>query len=190
MATPSNGIKVERSSRIVTPKARASYPHVFKPSAFQGEGEPKFSINLLVPKTNDEFIKNLRGLQDAATKALYPPTKKPQNFEVWGITDGDETDDSAAAGCWVIKASNKSRPAIVDKDAVQIIDELEVYGGCYVRANINAKAYGTASKGGVTLELNVVQKIADGEAFGGAAAVKAKALEEMGAYEEELAEEF
>lgn len=189
MATPSNGIKVERSSRIVTPKARASYPHVFKPSAFQGEGEPKFSINLLVPKTNDEFIKNLRGLQDAATKALYP-TKKPQNFEVWGITDGDETDDSAAAGCWVIKASNKSRPAIVDKDAVQIIDELEVYGGCYVRANINAKAYGTASKGGVTLELNVVQKIADGEAFGGAAAVKAKALEEMGAYEEELAEEF
>lgn len=194
MATPTNGIKVTRSARLVSPKGRCSYPHVFKPSAFQGEGEAKYSVQLLLPKAGAaDFIAKVKAAQEAALKELYP-TKRPQNLEVWGIEDGDEkvTAEGAAVapGNWIIKASNKSRPAVIDAQGGEIIDELEVYGGCYFRFNINAKAYGTPAKGGVSLELNVVQKLADGEAFGGAKAVVQKALAEMGAYEEETAEEF
>ena len=96
---------------------------------------------------------------------------------------GDEVDDPAAKGNWVIKASNKQRPRIVDANSAEILDELEVYGGCYVRASLNAKAYGTSQKGGVTLELNVVQKVADGTPFGGAAKAMTDAVNELGAYE-------
>ena len=177
-------IQVTRSARINTPKARASYPHVFKPTAFQNEGEPKYSLTMLVPKEEKEFMVNLRALQDAAVKELYP-SKAPANFERWGVADGDEADDETTAGCWIIKASNKSKPMAVDSGGTQILDELEIYGGCYVRASINAKAYGTNAKGGVTFELNVVQKVGDGEPFGGAAKAMKAAAEELGAYQEE-----
>ena len=84
MATAAK-IQVTRSSRVNSPKARASYPHIFKPTAFQGEGDPKYSISLLVPKAEKKFIEELRAAQDAAVKELYP-TKVPTNFERWGIT--------------------------------------------------------------------------------------------------------
>jgi hypothetical protein len=51
---------------------------------------------------------------------------------------------------------------------------------------IQAKAYGTPAKGGVTLELLVVQKVADGEPFGGVAKSMAAAKDELGAYAEEF----
>lgn len=182
MAAPANSIKVTRSDRVILPKSRLSYPHVFKPSSFQGEGEAKYSASFLLPKSEVDAYKALRAAQDAATNELYG-AKKPQNFEVWGISDGDESEDPAATGCWIVKGSNKTKPKTIDAKGVEIIDELEVYGGCYARASMQAKAYGTPAKGGVTLELLVVQKIADGEPFGGAAkAIKASA-DELGAYE-------
>lgn len=176
-------IRVERSERITVPKSRASYPHLFKPTAFQGEGEPKYSVSFLVPKSEAEFIARLRAAQDAAVKALYG-AKKPGNFETWGITDGDDGEDEAATGCWIVKASNKQKPRVVDSTGQDILDELDVYGGCYARASIVAKAYGSSNKGGVTLELLVFQKVADGPAFGGAAKAMSAAVEELGAYEE------
>ena len=179
--------KVARSARINMPKARLSYPHIFKPTAFNNEGEPKYSASFFVPKSEKEFIKNLRSLQDAAANELYP-TKRPQNWEQWGISDGDETDDEAQKGCWVIKASNKSKPRVVDGKGADILDEVEVYGGSYCRASICAKAYGSTNKGGVTLELLVVQKVGDGEPFSGAAKAINSAVDELGAYEE--SEEF
>jgi len=182
--TPS--IKVTRSDRINLPKSLLSYPHVFKPTAFQGEGEPKFSASFYVPKSEKDFIKALKDRQAAAIKELYGD-KKPQNFEHWGIADGDDTEDAAAKGCWIVKASNKTKPKVVDARGTDILDELEVYGGCYARASVQAKAYGTGAKGGVTLELLVVQKVGDGTPFGGAAKAMSAAVDELGAYEDQEA---
>jgi hypothetical protein len=182
-------IQVKRSDRIISPKGRCSYPHLFKPSAFQGEGEPKFSVALLIDKKasgTKEFIAKIKAAQESALKELYNG-KLPQNLERWGISDGDESEDATAKGNYVIKASSKNRPAIIDGQGTEILTETDVYGGCYGRINFCAKAYGTTAKGGVTLELNVFQKIGDGEAFGGAEKAKQQALAEMGAYEEEEA---
>jgi hypothetical protein len=187
MANPTSGIKVTRSERLVSPKGRCSYPHLFKPSAFQGEGEPKFSVALLLPKaTSKDFIAKVKAAQEAALTELYGK-KLPQNLERWGVTDGDDSEDPNMAGNWIIKGSSKNRPAVIDATGTEILDEMAIYGGCYGRVNVCAKAYGTAAKGGVTLELNVFQKIADGEAFGGAEKAKQSALAEMGAYDEEEA---
>jgi len=178
-------VKVTRSERVIVPKARLSYPHVFKPTAFQGEGEPKFSASFLVPKSDKEFYKLITAAQEAAVKELYG-AKKPQNFETWGVQDGDKLEDEAANGHWVVKASNKAKPKVVDAQGTAILDEVDVYGGCYVRGVVNAKAYGTAAKGGVTLELLVVQKVGDGEPFSGAAKAMSAAVEDLGEYAEEF----
>lgn len=181
--TNATGIKVERSKRINTPKGRISYPHVFTPTSFQGQGDAKYSVSLLIPKTEKTFEAELKAAQEAATDALYP-TKKPTNFEVWGLSDGDDSTDPAAAGCWILKASNKAKPRVVDAQGQDVLDPLEIYGGAYGRLSINCKAYGTSSKGGVSVELNVVQKVADGTAFGGAAKAQNDAVNELGAYTE------
>ena len=59
MAT--NSIKVERSARFITPKARASYPHLFTPQAFE-DGEPKFQLTAMIKKDDigNAFIDLLR----------------------------------------------------------------------------------------------------------------------------------
>lgn len=179
MATQAQ-IKVERSARIISPKARASYPTLFVPRAFNETTEPKFSITLMVPKNavGQAFVDQIERAQADAVKAIWG-NKPPKNLEVWGVTDGDEDKDASMAGFWLVKASNKIRPAVVDLDRQQILDESEVYGGCYVRASICAKSYGTSSKGGVTLELVAVQKLEDGEPFGGAEKAKAQAVDEF-----------
>lgn len=178
MAT--NSIKVERSARFITPKARASYPHLFTPKAFEEGAEAKYQLTCMIEKgdVGDAFIKLIKDKQEDALRALYGK-KMPANLDRYGVNDGDAHDDPEMHGHWLVKATNKARPAVVDADKTEVIDKATVYGGCYVRANICAKAYGTASKGGVALELVAVQFVGDGEPFSAAARATAAAADEF-----------
>ncbi len=177
MAT--NSIKVERSSRFITPKARASYPHLFTPKAFE-DGEPKYQLTCMIEKgaAGDAFIASLKEKQEEALKALYGK-KMPANLDRYGVNDGDDNEDPEMHGHWLVKATNKAKPAVVDTDKSEIIDKAVIYGGCYVRANVCAKAYGTPSKGGVSLELVAVQFVGDGEPFSAAARAAIAAADEF-----------
>lgn len=181
MATPAkSAVKVERSARMITPVGRASYPHAMVAHSFDGQAEAKFSCSVLLVKSpaNDAFVEKLRELQQSAVDALYPK-KAPANLEWWGIADGDDTDDPTSDGCWVIKGANKTAPAVIDTFKNPIDDDGAIYGGCDIRMSICAKAYGTATKGGVTFELVAVQKVADNTPFGGAAKAKIDAVNEF-----------
>jgi hypothetical protein len=173
-------IKIGRSGRYVTPEGRLSYPNVLEPTSYQGN-DPKYSCSILLDKQDDgteETIAKLEELQEEATAIIYPD-KKPRNFERWGIVDGDELDDENMHGHWIIKASNKAKPAVVDADKNEILDGNEVYGGCFGRINIAGKAYGNKTQGGVTFELLACQVTKDGPAFGGAQAAIQAAKDEF-----------
>ena len=174
-------ILVERSARIVSPKARASYPTLFVPRAFDSNSEAKYSITLMVPKgaEGDAFKAKVEELQGDALALLVKGKKLPANVERWGITDGDDSDDEAAHDHWLFKCSSKVRPAVIDQNKEPIVDSDVVYGGCYVRGNFCAKAYGSAAKAGVALELVAVQMVGDGEPFGGAGKARAQAMDEF-----------
>lgn len=178
MAT--SAIKVERSARVVSPRGRASYPTLFAPRAFNETSEAKYSISLMVPKNaeGEEYVKKLTEARNSAIKTLIG-AKKPGNLELWGISDGDESDDPDMHGHYLVKASNKTRPAVVSLDKEPIEDEDSVYGGCFVRISVCAKAYGTPSKCGCSLELVAVQKVADGDPFSSAAKAKIAAVDEF-----------
>lgn len=179
-------INVFRSTRIVTPVGRASYPNLFKPKAFDDNSEPKFSCGVIIKKDKMglEFMDRLTKLREAALSELYPK-KRPSAIEYWGVTDCDEPEfdakgmEEVTKGCWIIKASCKNRPGAVDFDKQEIMDEATIYGGCDLRMNVCAKAYGTPARGGVTLELVSVQFIGDNDPFGGAAAAVAASISEF-----------
>ena len=168
MAKSSNDNAAKRE--VLTRKFRVSFPKVFKPEAF-GASAPKYSIVMLFPKTSD--MKELKAAIEWAAIDFFgaDKTKWPKNF-LNPIKDGDEKSDMQGyAGHWVVNASSneKFRPGVIDSDGKTPLTEEDqlFYAGCYARAKLFASGYDYLGKKGVTLRLQGVQKLAEGERFSG-----------------------
>lgn len=159
-------------TKVVTGPVRLSYCHLFEPfSSFEGQ-DPKYSTVILVPKSDTKTVAAIQKAQKAALelgKAGKFGGSIPKN---WKNTfhDGDEEADldknPEYAGHWYMTVSNKTRPGIVDQQVNPIMDQTEVYSGCYARVSINAFPFNSSGSKGVSFGLNHVQKLKDGEPFG------------------------
>ena len=58
------------------------------------------------------------------------------------------------------------RPGIVDKSVKPILDQTELYSGCYGRASISFYAFNQNGNKGIACGLQNLQKLADGEPLG------------------------
>ena len=164
---------VAQPTKVVTGTVRLSYAHLFEPFSFNDDQEPKYSVVLLIPKSDKATIKKIKAAQKAALeqgKSSKFNGKIPTN---WSNTlrDGDEEkdleDNPEFAGHYFMTVSAKTRPGIVDRNVQPILDSTEVYSGCYARASINAFPYSVSGNKGVSFGLNHIQKIKDGEPLGG-----------------------
>lgn len=168
------------STNVTTGKVRLSYANLFKPRAAQPGQEEKFSVTILLPKTDVETKQRI----DAAIEAA----KQKGASDKWGgvippivqipIHDGDGVKPSdgmpfpdECKGHWVFTASSKAEypPEVVDQQLNPIINQSDIYSGCYARVNINFFPYAFGGKKGVGCGLGPVQKVADGEPLGGGA---------------------
>jgi hypothetical protein len=125
---------------------------------------------MLFPKTADLSAMNACIKAGMVSKFGVDEKKWPKGW-ISPIKDGDEKSDQPGyAGHWVVLASSSKdyRPGVVDKDRQPITEEDQTfYAGCYARAQIFASGYDYLGKRGVTLRLQNVQKLADGERFSG-----------------------
>lgn len=175
------------ATKVITGKVRLSYVHLFEPYSGADGQEPKFSVALLIPKSDKATIKKLRAAQQAALEAGKDKRfggKIPKNWSDT-IHDGDEEADLEKnpeyEGHWYLSVSSKTRPGIVDRDVQPILDSTEVYSGCYARVSLNAFPYSVSGKKGVSFGLNHVQKLADGDFLGG----RSKAEDDFDALDDE-----
>ncbi len=160
---------------ITTGKVRASYVHIFQPRASDNGGEPKYSVTLLIPKTDTNTINSIyaeieRAKQEGAQKAFngnIPPQCRTPLYDGDGYRPSGEAFGEECKGCMVITASAKQQPVIVGLDMQNILNPADVYSGCYIRANINFFAYNSNGNKGIGCGLNAVQKIGDGDPLGG-----------------------
>jgi hypothetical protein len=67
----------------------------------------------------------------------------------------------------VIRAKTSKRPLVVDGSRTRIEQKEQLYGGAFGRINVTPASYSLPTSWGVTLYLNAVQKVRDGERFGG-----------------------
>jgi hypothetical protein len=159
-----------KAIKVVTGKVRFSYAHVFSPQASQEGGQPKYSVSIIIPKSDKETVEKINKAIEQA---------KEENKAVWGGTvpkglkgglrDGDEEkDDPAYANSYFINANSAQKPGVVDADLNAILDASEFYSGCFGRASISFFAYNSNGSKGVGCGLNNVQKLEDGEKLGGA----------------------
>ena len=163
------------ATKVVTGKVRLSYAHVWEPVSIN-DSKPKYSVSLVIPKSDKETIKKINAAVDAAIEEGIAKFggKKPNKAALkLPLRDGDtERDDEVYKNCFFVNANSTTAPQIVDRTVQPILDREEVYSGCYARVSINFYAYNTNGNKGIACGLGNIQKIADGEALGGRTSAK------------------
>ena len=149
-------------SKIMLKNVRLSFPSLFKRSEFNGE-QGKFEATLLLDKSDTKTYDQVMAAIDEALKEAKVKIPKDK----WCVKDGDDIDYDGYANTWAIKASNNSRPLLIDKDKAQLAgDDGQLYAGCYVNAQISIWIMNNNYGKRVLANVYGVQHIKDGEHFG------------------------
>ncbi|SHF23762.1 Protein of unknown function [Seinonella peptonophila] len=160
---------MKQETKVITGKVRFAYPNVFRPYAVEGQ-EPKYSICLLIPKSDQETIARIEQAIEAAKEVARNRYggKLPSNLKT-PLRDGDEEkpDYPAFQGHYFLNASSKYRPGIVDQDLTPLLDTTEFHAGCYGRASINFYPYNVSGNQGIAAGLNNLQKLSEGDSLDG-----------------------
>lgn len=178
------------SIKVVTgPNTRLSYAHVWEPASING-GDEKYSVSLIIPKSDKETISNIeKAVEDAITEGIPKfGGKRPNKGALkLPLRDGDvERDDEAYKGCYFLNANSRTAPQIVDRKVQPILDRDEVYSGCYCRVSISFYPYVAQGSKGIAVGLGNIQKIRDGEPLGG----RSSAAADFSEFTEETGDNF
>ncbi len=166
-----------KTTGVMTPEFRVSFPNLFKAKKNDLSGEDEYSVQALFSKDAD--LKVLKMAAEAAIAKKWGDDKKkwPTNLrspfrlqdERAKVNDEGKKvlPPGYEEGAVYLNLKSKQRPGVVDKNVQPIIDETEFYPGCYARATISAYAYDAKGNKGVAFGLGNIQKTRDGEPLGG-----------------------
>lgn len=164
-------------TKVITGEVRLSYAHLFEPQAVNPGDDPKYSVSLLIPKTDVNTIQLMNAAVEEAKQNGIASTfggNLPPNLKL-PLRDGDveRPDDPIYAGHYFVGANSKTRPGLVKPSGagqvVEITDSQELYSGCYAQVSVNFYAFNTRGNRGIACGLNNVLKTRDGESLGGRA---------------------
>ena len=149
-----------------------SYPHLFKPQAAMGGGDPKFSAALLVSAAVAEVV--YRAAMDLANNSgFFQNREQDQPTFGWPVvaanTKPKYASDPRLAALYVInsKASVDYPPQVIGVDRQPVLDRGQVYAGCEVAAGIRLYTYNNMGKIGVSVGLAAIMKTGDGAPLAG-----------------------
>ena len=94
--------------------------------------------------------------------------KVPANLKL-PLRDGDidRPEDEAYADSYFFNANSRQAPQVVDQNVQPILDQSEVYSGCYGRISVNFYGFNNNGNRGIAAGLGNIQKLRDGESLGG-----------------------
>lgn len=158
-------------TRVVTGLVRLAFVNLFSPRV-NDDGTPgRYDVCLLIDKSDKDTIDCINKAVEAAKARGIKEKwagKLPKNL-LLPLKDGDDREDDQYGGfenCMYLNARSKSRPGIVDKHGAQILDEEELYSGCYALCGISFFPYDNNSKG-IGVSIDNVMKVKDGESLAG-----------------------
>lgn len=161
--------KVVNETKVIFGPCRLSYTHVFEKYSPDGDGEGKFMTNVLIPKSEKKTIEAIKGAIEAAKKAAIVAKwggKEPKKLDM-PLRDGDDRDDEVYEDHFFLNAKSNTRPGVVDKKCVPIVDEEEVYSGVWAVVSVTFYGYDVSGNKGVACGLNNIMKYKDDDHLGG-----------------------
>ncbi len=166
--------------KVITSVVRFSYLNANEPKATTEGGVPKYSVSLIISKSDTALVEKIK----AAIEAAY----KEGEFKLRGtgksvpaitaiknpLRDGDleRPDDPAYKDSYFVNANSTTKPEVVDAALNPIIETSEIYSGIYGRASITFYAFNNNGNKGIACGLNHLQKIRDGEPLGSKASAE------------------
>lgn len=138
---------VKQETRIVTGEARLSYVNVFKPYAHMEGQEEKYSVTILIPKTDVATKARIDAAINAAIEqgintkwnGVKPPKVAIPVYDGDGTKPSDGTEfGPECKGHWVFTATSKkdNPPQVVDAQVQPILNQSEIYSGIYGRVSV------------------------------------------------------
>lgn len=162
------------SNTLVTGEVRFSYINIFEPKQSKFGGDPKYSMVILIPKTD---IATKQAIDKAIQETINENAQKTFGGSTVGlhlpVHDGDGVMPDKGTpypdeckGHWVLNCSSKMKPEVVDENLQPVMSQSQVYSGCYGRVSLRFFAY-NQGKRGVSAGLGNVQKLRDGDPLSG-----------------------
>lgn len=167
--------EVSTPTKVVTGKVRFSYMHIWEPTAIEEGQDKKYSVSLIIPKSDKTTLTKIKAAIEAAKEEGKKKFggKIPTNLKL-PLRDGDaeRPEDDNYADSFFVNANCKTKPGVVNKKVEPIMDQEEVYSGCYGKASITFYAFNTSGNKGIACGLNHIMKTEDGDPLGGRSRVE------------------
>lgn len=167
------------AQKCLTGEVRLSYANLVTPRAPQnGQGDPKYSVTLLIPKGDlntkadiDNAIRSAIGEAIGSKwNGVQPPVIAVPLYDGDGVRANGEPFGDECKGHWVLTASSKNKPQVVGQDNINVqLSPSDIYSGMYARVTIRFFGYVNSGKKGIGCGLGNVMKTRDGEPLSGGA---------------------
>lgn len=164
------------ATKVLTGEVRLSYANLTKPRAQQPGAEEKFSVTLLIPKSDYATKADIDASIEAAAREglskcwnnARPPMMRVPIYDGDGVRPSGEPFGDECKGHWVMTASTKQKPQVVDISNINCeLAPSDIYSGMYARVTINFFPYANSGNKGVGCGLGNVMKTRDGEPLSG-----------------------
>ena len=174
---------------------RLTFPQLFEAKTVNGQGDPKYSCGILVPRDHPQFAEIKAAIVAAATEKWG--AKHAENLKALQATDrlclhdGDgKSDYDGYAGNFFINASNKIRPLVVGPNREPLVAaDGKPYSGCYVNVMLEFWAQDNQFGKRINASLLGVQFAKDGERLAGGGVAAADDFEAIAPVESAKVEE-
>lgn len=171
-------------TKVLTGEVRLSYVNLVAPRAnsYDPNSVPKYSVTLLIPKSDVATKQNIDASIEAAAKdaqgkiwnGVKPPVMPIPIHDGDGVRENGTPYGPECKGHWVITASSKQKPQVVHQNDIntELLPD-DIYSGMYARVTVNFFGYNAVGKRGIGCGLGNVMKTREGEPLGGGASAAA-----------------
>jgi hypothetical protein len=171
---------------ILLPEARLSFEVLGVPRSYQDKPDQprRWGSTFLIPQGSELAAAVMKTITDVATakwdkkaKLYLEDILADKKASCW--VNGDKKEYDGYQGMMALTAyryEEKGRPLVMDNDTSPIFKADgtlyegkggRLYSGCYVRAKVDIYAQDNKQGKGIRAELKVVQRLRNGDAFGG-----------------------
>lgn len=158
---------MKRTAHIIFP-CRFAYLNCWRPMQQHG-GEAKYSVSAIISKEDTETIELIRKTLEYVTEHSVSKWggRVPEKLRL-PLHDGDveKSSNPIFKNSYFINAKCKEPPQIVDGEVNPIINQSELYSGCYGNVSVTFYSYNVGGSRGIAAWLCNIQKTADGEPIG------------------------
>jgi hypothetical protein len=152
--------------KVILKNVRLSFPSLWNHSEYAGESSGKYEATFLIPEDDPQIQELKRAIKAVGEDKLGDGWQKAKIC----LKDGNQKTYSGYENHKFIKASNKNRFDIVDRDLHPITEsDMLVKAGDYVNASVTIWAISGKYGKFIQAQLNSIQYVKEGEAFGVAA---------------------